>query len=128
LIELYDMLRTRPEAEAYIILQRLRSSDDVHSTIAFIKEGDLLIRPQLPSRSPATDVSPQPSFTTEALLNAHHPKAYPQPPLPRKEMIELGPQRISILEMDPEKYGFPRSEEIRNARYVQTAKPLVHLA
>jgi len=112
------MLKSRPEAEAYIILQRLRRSTDVHSTIAFIKEGDLLINPRFPmSASPGSETSAD-SVSTEILLTLHHPKAYPASAANRDDTEELGLRRRSILEMNPEEYDPSMAEQIRNARYV----------
>jgi hypothetical protein len=128
LVELYGMLISRPEAEAYIILQRLRSSSDVRSTITFIKEGDLLIQHQPASASSAANVPLHLISTTESFLNMHHPKAYPQLPLPKEETASMGPRRTSIVEMDPEDYDLPLSEQIRNAKYVYMAKIILRLA
>lgn len=43
LTELFEMLRTRPEQEAIVILQQLRQSGNVRSALNFIKEADLLV-------------------------------------------------------------------------------------
>jgi len=41
--ELYDLLRSRTEAEAQDILKRIRSSDDLDSVLGMIKDGDLVL-------------------------------------------------------------------------------------
>lgn len=42
LLELYGMMRERPESDASIIFQRLRAGDDVRSVLSLVKEGDLV--------------------------------------------------------------------------------------
>jgi hypothetical protein len=118
LLELYEMLKNRPEAEADIILKRLRRSTNVHSTIAFIKEGDLLINPPFPIlASPDSQISAD-SVSIGVLLTLHHPKAYPASAMNRDDIGELGQRRRSILEMNPEEYDPSMAEQIRNARHV----------
>ncbi|KAI8627220.1 hypothetical protein F5Y19DRAFT_477789 [Xylariaceae sp. FL1651] len=116
LVELYDMLKSRPEAEAYTILQRLRSKADVHSITSSIKEADLLVQHEPTSTSSRGSSSSQPSFTTETLLNIHHPNAYPQQPLPNGETADSRPQTISMSGTTLEEHKFPPHKDMRDAR------------
>ncbi|KAI1813727.1 hypothetical protein GGS20DRAFT_586237 [Poronia punctata] len=114
LLELIEMLKNRPEAEAHVILLRLRRSTDIHSTLAFINQGDLLAHP----RHIAT-----PDPRNDALLSSHHPKIYPASSAKAGDTTELGVIRKSILEMNPDDYEFPLNQEIRNARRLDIAHP-----
>ncbi|KAK9776039.1 hypothetical protein SCAR479_07259 [Seiridium cardinale] len=51
LLELYEMLKLRPEPEANIIFHRLRGGDDMLSLLSLVKEGDMVA--DLRNSSPA---------------------------------------------------------------------------
>ena len=115
LAELFEMLRTRPEQDANAILQQLRKSGNVRSTLNIIKEGDLLVDGRSSNFVPdGLTFRDRPVSSTQLMLG--HPHAYPFLPPMRHE---LGPKRKSILEVDPAQDGSVTAEGICNARYVR---------
>ena len=52
LLELFDMLKHRPQRDAEAILSRLRTGSDIRSALSLIQEGDLLIQARIPTQLP----------------------------------------------------------------------------
>ena len=57
--ELITCLKTKPYEEALEILGRIRSSDDVQTVVALIRERDVLLQPISPDSTSAADVTSQ---------------------------------------------------------------------
>ncbi|KAI0390706.1 hypothetical protein F5Y17DRAFT_471455 [Xylariaceae sp. FL0594] len=108
LLELYGMLRSRPEPEAHVILQRLRRSTDIHSTIAFIKEGDLLINRRIPASSSSTGET----------------SAYPASAAARDDTSELGLRRRTVVELNPDENDTAMAEQIRHVKCLGLSHPV----
>ena len=98
LVELFDMLQFRARRDAVSILDRVRTTDTLHSTLAFIKQGDLLMQNRARSLSISIiGVVPRDASPTETLLNIFHPLVYPTL-LPLDDAdAGLGYRRKSIL-------------------------------
>lgn len=116
LLELYGMLKDRPEQEAIVILQRLRAGADIHSLLTFIKEGDLVTQLQA---SNVTTYLPRETHSTELLLNLNHPQGYP-PLAPLDDpKAGLGLKEKNILNTNPRVDYFVTEEDLENARSVR---------
>lgn len=123
LLELYSMLKDRPEPEANVIFQRLRTGTDIRPLLNFIKEGDLMT--QLQSTNAQASL-PQESRSTEFLLNLHHPQAYPPlAPLDHPK-AQLGLKEKNILNTNPREEYFVTEEDLENARSVLPLIPGCH--
>ncbi|KAI0127424.1 hypothetical protein BJ170DRAFT_694222 [Xylariales sp. AK1849] len=116
LLELFKMLKDRPESDANVILERLRSGTEIHSLISFIKEGDLVGELQ---KSSVASVLPQEHHSTEVMLNINHPQAYPPLPPLNKSSAQLGLKEKNILNLDPEEEDSVAAEEVLNAKSLE---------
>ncbi|KAH8668529.1 hypothetical protein BX600DRAFT_510621 [Xylariales sp. PMI_506] len=86
LMELYTMLKYRPEAEAISILQRVRATSDVHTLLESIRETDLMTlldEPEMPYLPPWQD-----NPAAVALPDIHWPQFSP----PLSTMDEQDPE------------------------------------
>lgn len=121
LLQLYDMLRFRPESDAIAILNRIRAGTDLQSILAFVKEGDLLVQARTNTTDTYASVLPPARSRYEAQLNVHHPNAYPALPPLDDPAADLGDKRKSILDLPPQDHPHATKEEIENARQVPSA-------
>lgn len=122
-VELFQMLCLRSEQDALVILQQMRKSGDVRSTLHFVKEGYLLAYSRSSNAVSNGIVSPgdfnfrnEPVSSTELMLGAHHVHAYPILPPVETVQHEFGPKRTSILKVEPMQDDSTTAEGIRNAR------------
>jgi hypothetical protein len=69
LYSVFEMLKSRPEADATAILQRIRGGEDLEGTLAAITDANLLV--QMP------ETATEQTQSVEAMLNAQHPNVYP---------------------------------------------------
>lgn len=125
--ELFQMLCSRPEQEAHVILQQMRKSGNVRATLHFVKEGDLLAHGRRSSDAVPSGTAPpeyfnfpgEPVSSAELMLGAHHAHAYPILPSVETVQNELGPKRQSILSVDLTRDDSITAEAIHNARYAE---------
>jgi hypothetical protein len=119
LLELFHMLKHRPKADAYSILDRIRAGDDFRDTLAFIKEGDLLTGTRLltPGKTNAS-LLPSPKSRVEGFMNITHPIAYPSLAPLNDPAAGLGEQRTSLMEVSPEEVEEQTGHPAKKARYV----------
>ncbi|KAI5455621.1 hypothetical protein BGZ63DRAFT_138259 [Mariannaea sp. PMI_226] len=76
LVELFDMLKSRPEQDARIILNRIRTSGDLSATLSFIKEGELLSQTHTMTPDLYSSFLPRADSPFEAFLQVRHGNAY----------------------------------------------------
>jgi hypothetical protein len=119
LLELFHMLKHRPKADAYSILDRIRAGDDFRDTLAFIKEGDLLTATHLltPGKTNAS-LLPSPRSRVEGFMNITHPIAYPPLAPLNDPAAGLGEQRTSLMEVSPEEVEEQTGHPAKKARCV----------
>ncbi|KAF2647779.1 hypothetical protein K491DRAFT_671684 [Lophiostoma macrostomum CBS 122681] len=117
LLELFDMLKHRPESDAYSILHRIRTSNDLLSVLAFIRAGDVLIQARTSFKAPAwSPPPPRANSSTEILLNTYHTHAYPTVPPLEDSGTDLGQKRESVLDIEAGGSSTLTDDEIGNAR------------
>lgn len=117
LLELYSMLKYRPEEEANAILRRLRQDDDVHSLMRSLKAEDAV--PGLErseTHSPMTLDTGPPGLSIQATLNIQHPNAYPPLPPLSDPAAELGLRERSMTTEDSLGDDSLTEEDVQNAR------------
>lgn len=118
--ELFEMLRTRPEQESNMILQQLRKSANVRSTLHFIKQAELLVDGRSSNAAPGSfNIRGEPVSSTKLMRGTSHIHAYPMLPPVETMQDELGPKQKSILDEDPTQDESLTDEDIQNARYVR---------
>jgi hypothetical protein len=119
LLELYHMLKHRPENDAYSILHRIRASDDLLSVLAFIRDGDLLVQARTTPKGPAwSPPPPRANSSTETLLNTYHANAYPTLTPLEDSGTDLGQKRESVLDIVVGGSSTLTADEIDSARYI----------
>ncbi|KAI1871490.1 uncharacterized protein JN550_004484 [Neoarthrinium moseri] len=110
------MLKSRPEPEAVVILQRLRNGDDVGSLVSLIKAGDLMTELKTSKNSSPNSELSQP---LQSMLNLHHPNAYPPLPPLGDPRAELGQREKNIFRVSPDDEELLSREDIENARSLE---------
>ncbi|KAK7937323.1 uncharacterized protein PG986_014191 [Apiospora aurea] len=110
--ELFGLLRSRPEDEALIILQRLRSSGNVQSTLHHVKEGYLLADSRMVGTE-ANDVPfpPCPKNREEVMLGVYHSNAYPFLPPSRRPNLRSATRCETLPRPTPTKTTGPRPKK-----------------
>jgi hypothetical protein len=115
LLELYGMMKDRPEAEAIIILQRMRAGTDIQALLSSVKEADLVTQLQL---SNVPTFPSRRSLPMETQMNLDHPHAYPSL-LPLDDpKAGLGLKEKNILHTNPDDDNIVTREDVVNARSV----------
>ncbi|KAK7960450.1 hypothetical protein PG988_011664 [Apiospora saccharicola] len=123
--ELFEMLRSRPEDEALVILQRLRSSGNVQHTLHHIKEGYLLADTRMVGTE-ADDVPfpPCPKNREEVMLGVDHSNAYPFLPPLEEIQSALGCKVRNIPHANPDEDDWTTAEEVENAQHLDRHREL----
>ncbi|KAK8013760.1 hypothetical protein PG991_009353 [Apiospora marii] len=125
--ELFEMLRSKPEDEAIVILQRLRASGDVQSILDHVKAGYLLTN----SRGVGTKAnayvpfSPCPNTREEVMFGSDHSNAYPFLPPLEETQSALGAKMRNILYSNPDEDDWATVNKVENARHVDRARELL---
>ncbi|KAK6822417.1 hypothetical protein PG989_001317 [Apiospora arundinis] len=119
--ELFEMLRSRPEDEALVILQRLRSSGNVQSTLHHVKEGYLLadtrmVGGQGPEANDDVPFPPCPKNREEVMLGVDHSNAYPFLPPLEEIQSALGYKMRNITDANPDEDDWATAAEVENAK------------
>ncbi|KAK8013683.1 hypothetical protein PG991_009276 [Apiospora marii] len=123
--ELFEMLRSRPEEEALVILRHVRSSGTVQSTLQYIKEGHLVTATHMVgSDADEIPLPPCPKNKVEFMLGIDHPNAYPFLPPLEELKSSLGFKMRMIPEADPKTADWVTEEEVENARHLDRAREL----
>ncbi|KAK8076044.1 glycosyl hydrolase family 7 [Apiospora phragmitis] len=99
--ELFELLRSRPEDEALVILQRLRASGNVHHDD---NDDDDVPFP------------PCPKNREEVMLGLDHSNAYPFLPPLEEIQSALGHKMRNISHANPDEVDWATAEEIENAK------------
>ncbi|KAK7928629.1 C6 transcription factor [Apiospora marii] len=125
--ELFEMLRSRPEEEALVILRHFRSSGNVQSTLQYMKEGYLVTATHMAgSDADEIPLPPCPKNREEFMLGIDHPNAYPFLPPLEELKSSLGFQMRMIPEANPKTADWVTEEEVENARHLDRARELEH--
>lgn len=112
--ELFEMLRSQPEDEALVILQRLRASDNVQSTLHHVKAGYLLADSRMAGTEANDDVPFPPYLKSreEVMLGVDHSNPYPFLPPLEEIRSALGNKMRNIPYANPGEDDWVTAEEV----------------
>ncbi|KAK8117899.1 uncharacterized protein PG998_006180 [Apiospora kogelbergensis] len=127
--ELFEMLRSRPEDEAWVILQRLRSSGNVQSTLHHVKAGYLLadtrmVGGQGPEANDDVPFPPCPKNREEVMLGVDHSNAYPFLPPVEEIQSALGYKMRNITDANPDEDDWATADEVEDAKHLDRTREL----